>query len=172
MLSQEMQKALNDQVNAELHSAYIYLSMAAYFESVDLPGFATWMKVQVQEELFHADKFYNFIVERDGRALMQPIEGVPSEWDSPLAAFQAALEHERYITGRINDLVTLALKTGDHATHNFLQWFVNEQVEEEANAKGVVQQLKLIGKDGAGLFMVDRELGQRVFVLPTAATPA
>ncbi len=169
MLKNNVQDAINAQINAELGSAYIYMAMAAYFEDIDLPGFAHWMTIQVQEELFHAQKFYTYVFERDGRVELTAIEGPPKEWASPLAAFQAAYEHEQYISGRIHDLVSLARKENDHPTDNMLQWFVAEQVEEEATAKGIVQSLKLVGDNGQGLLMLDRELAARVFTPPTAA---
>ncbi|MBW2063477.1 MAG: ferritin [Deltaproteobacteria bacterium] len=166
MLSKTMEKALNDQVNAEMYSAYLYLAMEAYFQSVGLNGFATWMRVQTQEELVHAMKFYDFINERGGRVTLKAIEAPPAEWVSPSAVFQAAYEHEQKVTGLINDLVDLAQAERDHATHNFLQWFVAEQVEEEDSANKVVEKIKLVGEAQGGLFMLDRELGQRVFVPP------
>ncbi len=169
MLSKKMQDALNGQLNAELYSAYLYASMSAYFESVNLRGFANWMRVQAQEEVVHAYKFYNFVNERGGRVVLRPIEGPPTEWDSPIAPFEAAYEHEQKVTGLINKLVDLAVSQKDHATNNFLQWFVTEQVEEEASANEVVQKLKLVGDARGGLFMLDRELGQRVFTPPATA---
>ncbi len=169
MLSEKMQAAMNQQINAELHSAYIYASMSAYFADKNLNGFANWMRIQAQEEMVHAMKFYDFIIERRGRVLLQPLEGVPTEWADPLAVFENALAHEKKITGMINNLVNLSIKDKDHAANSFLQWFVDEQVEEEANADGVVQQLKLMGDSGAALFMFDRELATRVFVPPAAA---
>ncbi len=168
MLSDKMQDALNDQLNFELYSAYIYYSMAAYLESVDLPGFSHWMQVQVQEELTHVDKFFRFIHERDGRVILKAIDAPGIEWKSPLDAFQEAYEHEQIVSGRINKLVDLSLKESDHATNSFLQWFVTEQVEEEASVKSIIQQLKIAGKDGHGLLMLDRELGARVFTMPPA----
>ncbi len=163
MISKELQDAMNAQMNAELYSSYLYLSMSGYFESINLPGFANWMRCQAQEELVHVMKFFTFIKDRGGRVHMSAIEGPPNEWDSPLAAFQAAYLHEQYVSSRINDLVDLAIQQKDHASNNFLQWFVAEQVEEEASADAVIQQVKLAG-NGGGLFMVDRELGTRVFV--------
>jgi ferritin len=167
MMSDKMQDALNGQLNAELYSSYLYLSMASYFLDLNLGGFANWMRVQAQEEDMHAMKFYNFINERGGRILLQAIDGPPTEWDSPLAAFEAVLEHEQKVTGLINDLVELALAEHDHATNIFLQWFVTEQVEEEDSANDVIQQIKMIGEAKGGLFMLDRELGQRTFTAPT-----
>jgi ferritin len=166
MLKEKMQDALNDQLNAELFSGYLYLSMSAYFESINLVGFASWMRIQAQEELSHGMKFFDYIQERGGRALLAPVEGPKADWDSPLDAFEEAYQHETVITDRINKLVDLSIELSDHATNNFLQWFVAEQVEEEASADEVVQRLKLIGKDGAGLFMLDREMATRVFTPP------
>lgn len=168
MLSEKMQDALNGQLNAELYSAYLYVSMAAYFESANLPGFANWMRVQAQEEVTHAQKFYTYINERGSRVILRPIDGPPAEWDSPVAVFEAAYAHEQKVTGLISDLVNLAASENDHATNIFLQWFVTEQVEEEASADEVVQKLKLVGDVAGGLYMLDREMGQRVFTPPAA----
>jgi ferritin len=161
MLSEKMQAAMNRQINAELHSAYVYLAMAAHFEHKNLPGFAHWMRLQANEELAHAMKFFDFIVERRGRVLLEPVGAVPSEWASPLAVFENALAHEQKVTGLIHGLVNLAVEERDHASDSFLQWFVDEQVEEEASADAVVQQLKLAGDSGAALLILDRELGAR-----------
>jgi len=166
MLSKKMQDALNKQTNAELYSAYLYASMSAYFESINLRGFANWMRVQTQEEVMHAYKFYNYINERGGRVVLQAIDAPPHEWDSPLAVFEAVHVHEQKVTGLINDLVNLAVSESDHATNIFLQWFVSEQIEEEASANDVVQKLNLLGDETGGLFMLDREMGQRVFTPP------
>jgi ferritin len=168
MISKKMEKALNEQVNAELFSAYLYLSMEAYFKSLNLDGFANWMRVQTQEEMVHAMKIYEFINERNGRITLKAIDGPETNWDSPLAVFNAVYEHEQKITGLINNLVNLAIEEKDHATNTFLQWFVNEQVEEEASADQVLQQLKLMEKAPGGLFLLDRELAQRVFTPPPA----
>jgi ferritin len=163
MLSEKMQAALNNQINAELHSAYIYLSMAAYFADKNLNGFANWMRVQAQEELVHAMKFYDFVVERRGRVLLQAVEAVPTEWPTSLAVFEAAFKHEQKISGMIHEIANLAQDERDHPTSSFLKWFIDEQVEEESSADAVVQQLRLIGDSGAGLFMLDREMGTRTF---------
>ena len=168
MINKKMEEALNGQVNAELYSAYLYLSMESYFKSLNLNGFANWMRVQTQEEIVHATKIYDFINERGGRAILKAIEGPPTTWDSPRAVFEAAYKHEQKVTGLINDLVDLAIKEKDHASNTFLQWFVNEQVEEEASADAIVQQLKMMESAPGGLFMLDRELAQRVFTLPPA----
>ena len=169
MIKEKIQDALNKQLNAELYSSYLYLSMAAYFESVSLKGFANWMRVQAQEELFHAMKFYDYIHERGGRVAMTSISAPLTQWDSPLAAFKQVYQHEQKVTGLINNLVTLAIAETDHATNNFLQWFVAEQVEEESSADEIVQKLRLLGEDRSGLFMLDQELGQRVFIPPATA---
>ena len=169
MISKKMENALNEQVNAELYSAYLYYSMVAYLESINLPGFAAWMRVQVQEELAHVTKLFDFVIERGGKAILKAIDGPPSQWDSPLAAFEAAYKHEQKVTGLIGELVNKAIEEKDHATNNFLQWFVTEQVEEEASADQVVQKLKLVDKAPGGLYMLDKELGQRVFT-PLAAS--
>ena len=168
MISKKMQDALNEQVNAELYSAYLYLSMESYFRSKNMNGFANWMRVQTQEEMSHVMKFYDFIDERGGRIVLKAIEGPSTDWDSPLVVFEAVYEHEQKVTGLINDLVDLAIVEKDHATHSFLQWFVNEQVEEESSADEMVQQLKMMEKAPGGMFMLDRELAQRVFTPPAA----
>lgn len=164
MLDKEMEEALNQQLNAEMYSAYLYLSMAAYFESKNLSGFANWMTVQFHEEQTHAMKFYRYINERGGRVRLKPIDGPPTDWESPLDAFEYTLKHEQKVTGLINDLVDLAIKKRDHATISFLEWFVDEQVEEEANASAIVEKLRMAGDGSGALFMLDRELAQRVFV--------
>ncbi|MHC4520104.1 MAG: ferritin [Planctomycetota bacterium] len=167
MIGKKMEKALNDQINAELYSAYIYLAMAAYFESENLTGSASWMRVQTQEETAHAMKIYDFVNERGGRVTLKAIEQPPKGWKSALEAFEAAYKHEQYITGRINKLVDLAIQEKDHAANAFLQWFVNEQVEEETSVDAVVQNLKMAAEAPGALFMIDRELGQRTFTPPT-----
>ena len=166
MLSERMMKALNKQLNAELYSAYLYLSMAAYFESKNLKGFANWMRVQAQEELMHAMKFFDYINERRGRVYLEAIEKPSIEWKSPLDVFEATYEHEVKVTSMINDLVNMSMEEKDHATYNMLQWFVAEQVEEEASADEIRQQLRMIKEDGRGIMMLDRELKQRTFTPP------
>ncbi len=168
MLGKKIEEAFNEQINWELYSGYLYLSMSAYFHSINLSGFAKWMYAQALEEGSHAMKFFNFINERGGRVELLATKAPEKEWDSPLAAFEQAYEHECFVSSRINDLVNLSLEEKDHASNNFLQWFVSEQVEEEASVDEVVQKLKLIGGDGGGLFMIDQELGQRVFAPPAA----
>lgn len=161
VISEAIQNAFNDQINAELYSAYLYLAMAAYFDEKNLPGCAAWMKVQAKEESAHAMKFYAFIVDRGGRVVLKGIKEPPVAWKSPLDAFQTAYQHEQLVTGRINKLVDLAAKQKDPASGVFLQWFVNEQVEEENNASVIVQQLKMIKDSTGALFMLDHRLGKR-----------
>ena len=162
MLSESMQKALNDQINEEAYSSYLYLAMAAYFEDLNLRGFAHWMRQQSDEETIHAMKFYDFIIERRGRVELAALQGPPKDWKSPLAVFEASLEHEQHITACINKLMDLAVKESDHATGSFLKWFVDEQVEEESNVDAVIQDLRRVENNPAGLFMLDRELAQRM----------
>ena len=166
MLNAKMEKALNAQLNAEFYSAYLYLSMAAYFESTNLAGLANWMRIQFQEEQFHGTRFFDFVLERGGKVSLAAIDEPEKDWDGPVSVFAATLAHEQKVTGLINDLVNLAIAEKDHATNNFLQWFVSEQVEEEASADGVVQKIKLLGDASGGLFMIDQELAQRVFTPP------
>ena len=170
MLSDRMNAALNGQLNAELYSGYLYLAMAAYFKQLNLAGFARWMEAQALEEQSHAMKFYAYIDERGGRIELTSIDAPPSKWDSPRAVFEAVLAHERKVTGLINDLVNLAIEQQDHATNNFLQWFVGEQVEEEAGADEVLQKVKPAGDAPGGLLMLDKELGARTFMLPPGTT--
>lgn len=162
MISKKMTDALNEQITAEFHSAYLYLSMAAYFENLNLPGCAHWMELQYQEELMHAMKMYAYLNDRGGRVLLATVDGPVTEWASPMAAFEAAYEHEQYITSRINALMKLATEENDFAANTFLQWFVNEQVEEEATVNEIVESFRLMGDNKRGLFMLDRELKQRM----------
>jgi ferritin len=168
MLAKKMQEALNAQINAEYYSSYLYLSMAAHTKAINLDGFSSWLRIQAQEEMIHAMKIYDFVLERGGRVALTALEGPPTEWASPTAIFEATLEHERYITDRINKLVDLAIAGSDHATNAFLQWFVNEQVEEEANAESVLQKLRLMADAPGGVFMLDQRLGQRAAAAATA----
>ena len=161
MIDKRVCDALNEQLNAELYASYLYLSISAHFEHSNMRGFAAWMKVQSQEENAHAMRLYDFINDRGGRVRLKKIDEPPSEWENPLAAFQAALDHERKVTAKIHSLVDLSTEKRDHATSTFLQWFVSEQVEEEAAAEDVVHQLTMVGDNGNGLFLLDRDLGQR-----------
>jgi ferritin len=159
-----MQLAIDEQINAELWSAYLYLSMSAYFESQNLRGFANWMKIQWQEEVTHAIKFYDYVHSRGGRVTLKPIGAVQFDWKNAVEVFNDTLEHERVVTSLINNLANLAVEEKDHATNSMLQWFIAEQIEEEANAEQILVQLKMIGDNGYGMLMLDRELASRVFV--------
>jgi len=161
MLSKKIENAINKQINAELWSAYLYLSMSAHFESINLGGFANWMRVQAQEELGHAMKFYHHVIERRGRVTVTAIAAPSISWKSPLNAFEDSFKHEQKVTGMINDLVNMAAGEKDHATANMLQWFIDEQIEEELSTDAIVQKLKMIGTNTGGLYMLDRELAQR-----------
>ncbi len=161
MLNPKIEEALNQQIHAELASAYLYLSMAAWFESQNFRGMAHWMRVQSQEELAHGLKIFDFINERNGRVKLTAVQAPKGDWDSPQAAFEDALAHARKITGLIGGLVNLAAAEKDHATATFLQWFVTEQVEEEAAAQAIVDQLQLVGGHPMGLFAIDSQLGER-----------
>jgi ferritin len=161
MLSLKLQEAFNKQINAELYSSYLYLSMAAYFESKDLKGMAHWMTVQAGEERAHAMRIFGWVNDRGGRVVLTAIEAPKAEWKSPLEAFEDSYKHEIKITGMINELFTLVAIEKDGAGHDFLEWFCREQVEEEANAQLIVAQLKLVGDNGVGLFMLDKQLGER-----------
>lgn len=172
MLNEKMEKALGGQINAELYSSYLYLSMSAWFASCDLPGFANWMRVQAQEELFHASKFYDYVLSRQGRVILGAVDAPPSAWESPLDSFLATQAHEAKVTGLINNLADIAISEKDHATRVFLDWFVNEQVEEESNAATIAAQIKKAGDSPQALFMLDRELGLRVYTPPAANQPA
>jgi ferritin len=168
MFNKKMEKTFNEQINEELYSAYLYLSMVAYFESINLPGFANWMRVQTQEEVVHAMKFYDYINQRNGRVTLTALADPQIEWKSPMDAFEAAYKHEVHITAKINELVNLAIGEKDHAANMFLQWFVNEQVEEEKNPSDIIQKLKMIKDSSEGLYMLDKELATRVFTPPPA----
>ncbi|WP_243362805.1 ferritin [Fundidesulfovibrio terrae] len=169
MLSKKMEQALNDQVKWELWSSYLYLSMSSYFQDMGLVGFANWMQVQEQEEKFHATKFYNYTIERGGRIKLQTLEAPENTWKSPLIAFQETLKHEQGVTARINALMDLAIKEKDHATASYLKWFIDEQVEEEANVQDVINKLKLVEGNPSALYLLDKELAVRVFTPPTTA---
>ena len=162
MKNEKMHAALNKQINAELYSAYMYLSMAAYFEANNYKGFAKWMEIQAGEEQIHAMKFYKFLCNRGWPVVLTKIDAPETTWKSPLAAFQAALDHEQKVTCMINNLVALAVDLKDYPSSSFLQWFIDEQVEEEANATEIVQKLLMIGENNpAGILMMDHHLGKR-----------
>jgi ferritin len=169
MMKEKMLNAINEQINAEQYSAFLYLSMSAYFNNIGLPGFANWMYIQYQEELSHANKFFDYVNERNAKVVLKGIEQVPSEFNGVIDVFEKTLAHEKLVTGMINDLVDIAIEDRDHATQSFLQWFVDEQVEEESNVQEILDTLRLIDGQGNGIFMLDREMRQRVFVDATAA---
>lgn len=161
MLSPTMQEALNAQINAEYYSSYLYLAMSAWSEGANLKGFAHWFRVQSQEEMQHVMKLFRYVVDRKGRVRLGSIAAPPGDWPSPLAVFEAAAEHEAQVTGCINRLLEQAVRENDFASHTLLEWFISEQVEEEATVDAIVQQLKLAGDAPATLFLIDRELGNR-----------
>jgi ferritin len=161
MISKKLHNELNQQINEELFSAYLYLSMSAHFRAVNLDGFAAWMEVQAHEELNHAMKFFHYLDERNQIPALLPVKGPQTGWKSPLAAFEAAYKHEQHITSRIHTLLRLANAEEDFATANFLQWFVKEQVEEEKSAADVVARLKMVKENVGGLLILDKELGSR-----------
>ena len=161
MLHKEIESALNEQLKWEFYSAYLYLGMAAYFEQEGLNGFAHWLKVQTAEEMMHAMKFYKFILERDGKVELQEIPAPPKRWDSPEVVFEHAYKHEQEVTAKINRLMSIARKYEDYATENFLNWFVNEQVEEEASFKEILSKLRLIKNNPQALFYLNKELSLR-----------
>lgn len=171
MVSKELESAINKQINAEFWSAYLYLSMSAYFANKGLPGFANWFNVQFREEQDHALKLMNYLISKGNRVELTPIEKVDTEWKSVLHAFDETLNHERVVTSLINNLVSISRKENDYATENMLQWFVSEQVEEEETAQGMVDSLKLIGDNGFGLYTMDKELAQRSYT-PLATAQA
>jgi ferritin len=161
MISATVQNAINDQIKHEFYSSYLYLSMSAYFETLSLPGFARWMRVQSQEEHEHAMKFFDFINDRGGTVELQALDQPPGEFQSPLDVFEQALGHERKVTSLIHKLYELALKENDYATQTLLQWFITEQVEEEKNAGQIVEQLKMTGGEPSALLLLDRDLAGR-----------
>lgn len=166
MLSSKIQDALNAQINAEFWSAYLYLSMAMHFESQGRAGIANWFRVQFKEEQAHAEIFINYIVSRGGRVVLRPIADVPRDWASTLAAYEVTLDHEQKVTAMINNLYAMAEAEKDYATRIMLNWFVNEQVEEEETCQNMIDRLKLVGEDGLALYMFDQELGTRTYVEP------
>ena len=161
MLSTKLEDAINNQINAELWSAYLYLSMSTHFANEGLPGVANWFEMQFKEEQDHAMKFMNYMVAKGSKVLLQPIDKVDTSWESVLEAFEDSLAHEKVVTALINDLVAIAREEKDYATDNMLQWFVSEQVEEEDSVQGIIDSLRLIGNKGHAIYMLDKELGQR-----------
>jgi ferritin len=168
VLNDKIQTALNDQIQAEFFSAYLYLSMASWCEDNNFEGFGSWMRMQAQEEMFHAMKIYDYVNMTGGRVLLQAVEQPETEWSDAAAMFEAALGHEKHMTDNINKLVGLCIQESDFATHAMLQWFVSEQVEEEATVDAILGKLKLMGGQGPGLYMLDQELGARPAPTPPA----
>ena len=166
MLNERMNAALNEQVNAEMYSAYLYLSMQAYFQKMNLTGFVNWMNIQVQEEMAHARGLYDYIQERDGEIILDAIKKPDQTWNSPLEVFEAVLKHEQLVTSLINKLADVADETKDRAAALFLQWYIKEQVEEEASVSGVLETLRMIKDDTHALLLLDKELAARVFNPP------
>ena len=169
MISDRMQDALNDQTAFEFYSAHLYLSMSSWLESIDLPGAARWMRVQYEEETMHAEKIIDYVIARDGRAILKNWDAPPTEWKTAQGAFEDAYTHEQEVSFRFNNLMELAISEKDHAAQVFLQWFINEQVEEEASVKAIIQQFKLLGDSKSGLYQLDRELAQRPAATPPTA---
>ena len=161
MISEKMAKAINEQINAELYSAYLYLSMASYFDDKGLSGFAHWMKLQAQEEVEHGMKFYTYLYDRGAKVTLKAIEAPSTNWDSPLAVFKNIYEHECKVTGLIDNLYRIAKEEKDSPTEIFLHWYINEQIEEEASASEIVSKLEMIGDKTQLLLMLDKELAQR-----------
>ncbi|MDP2172404.1 MAG: ferritin [Candidatus Cloacimonadaceae bacterium] len=166
MISKSLETAINEQINRELYSEYLYISMQAWFKHENLDGFANWMDAQGKEERFHAMKFFHYLLDRGAKVKLTAIEQPAVDFGNPLNAFKMALEHEQFVSKSINNLMDLAIKENDHGTKSILQWFVDEQVEEEAVADKIVSKLKMIGDNMQGVFMLDNELGQRVFTPP------
>jgi len=170
MIGKKMESALNEQVNRELYSAYLYMSMSSFSDRIGLKGFANWFMVQYHEEMLHAMKIYEYIMRQGGKVKLMNLQEPPSEFDSPLDMFEKTLAHERFITKSINDLVDLAIAERDHATQIFLQWYVTEQIEEEENDNDIIAKLKLVGtgtENNNGLFLLDKELATRMTTVLT-----
>lgn len=163
-INKKVEAILNKQINAEFWSAYFYLSMSNYFNDCGMSGFANWMRIQFQEEISHATKMLDYVNERNGRVILEPISEVPSAWENVLDVYKETLAHEEHVTDLINECVNVAIEAKDHATVNFLQWFVDEQVEEESGVSEIIDQLKMVNCEGQGLYLIDKEFKNRVFV--------
>ncbi len=163
MIQKNVEDALNAQITAEMWSANLYLSMSAYFSANGLPGFANWMRIQYLEEKDHALKFFDYIVARGGKVKITNIDFVQTEWNSPLLAFEETLKHEQNVTTLINNIMEVAIKEKDHATQSMLKWYIDEQVEEEDNVQTIIDGLRMIKDNGYGLYMMDKELGARIY---------
>jgi ferritin len=171
-LNKKVEEVLNNQVNVEFWSAYMYLSMASWFEAKGLKGFANWMRVQFQEETTHALKIYDFVLNRTGEMKLQPLAEVPTTWENITDAFKETYEHECKVTEQIYNCFNVAEAEKDHATTSMLKWFIDEQAEEESNVVAILDQLNLIGENGQAIYLLDKELATRVFVDPTKAAIA
>ena len=172
MIGERLDAAINDQIKNELESYYIYLSMAAYFHTMSLDGMGHWMRCQAHEEMIHAMKFFEHLIDRDGKVVLQDLKQLKTGWSSPLEAFQDAFEHEKFISGKINDLTTIAREEKDYASEPLLAWFSDEQIEEEASTGKIVDELAMIGEDKSALLMLDRELGARTYPPGSPFDPA
>jgi len=166
MISQKLQDAINDQINNEMYSEYYYLSMASFFSSIGLNGFENFFLVQVEEERFHSMKMYDFLNGKGGRVILKTINAPATEFKSALEVFKLAYEHEKFVSKCINELMDVAIEVKDHAAKSFLNWFVDEQVEEEASMDSILNKLILINGDGMGLLMLDKEFSMRTFIPP------
>lgn len=166
MINEKVEKIIVEQVNKELYSSYLYLSMSAYFSNIGLLGFANWMRVQVQEESAHAMLMYDYLINRGVNITLNAVNAPPSNWGTPLSVLEEVLKHEEYVTGLINNIVSIAEENKDRATMSYFNWFVDEQVEEESNAQDIIAKLKLIGDDKSALYLLDKDLGTRVFNPP------
>lgn len=169
MIKKSLENALNEQITREIYSSVLYLSMAGFYTRANLSGFANWMNVQAKEEMDHALKFFNYLLDRGGEIQIGAMDAPPHSWDSPIAAFEDAFKHEQFITENINNLADLAILEKDHATNNLIQWFITEQVEEEAQVDEIVNKLKMMEGFPGGLIMMDQELKQRVYVPPVVS---
>lgn len=172
MINEKVLKVLQDQLNREFYSAYLYLSMSAYFEDKGLKGFANWMKIQAQEEQYHAGFIYDFIVNRNEKPVLKEIAAPPSNWTSPLQVMEASLKHEESVTSWINDIISTAEEAKDRATMSYMLWFIDEQVEEESNVKTIIDSLKFIGEDKTAIYILDQDLAKRVLTPPAGPTGA
>lgn len=166
MISKQMEEALNEQVNKEFYSAYLYLAMSAYCNTIGLPGFANWMRMQYEEESLHVTKMYDYILGQGGEVHLKTIQEPPKQYGTPLEIFEETLEHEQYVTRMIHELMHLAVEEKDYATQTFLQWYVTEQVEEEANVNDILAPLRMVGEDKGGLMMIDQQLSSRAEPAP------
>jgi len=172
MISERLNTAINDQIKNELESYYIYLSMAAYFHDMSLDGMGHWMRCQAHEETIHAMKFFEHLIDRDGKVVLQDLKQLKTEWGSPLEAFRDAFEHEKFISGKIHDLITIAREEKEYASEPLLAWFSDEQIEEEASTGKIADELEMIGEDKSALLMLDRELGARAYPPGSPFDPA